>query len=58
MQTIQNMWNKCKIHSTECRDGIHNEKVRGNKEISLAKVSKILAQSCIKGLHMIVLVAL
>ena len=48
------------------RDGMHHAKNRGNKEIPLAIVSRILAQSCVtpmpescrEGLHMIVLVPL
>ena len=38
--------NKCKNHS--CRDGMHRAKNRGNKEILLAILSRILAaQSCV-----------
>ena len=49
-----------------CRDEMHHAKNRGNKEIPLAILSRILAQSCItlclnicrEGLRMIVLVSL
>ena len=49
-----------------CWDGMHHAKNLGNKEIPLAILSRILAQSCVtppyiikaKGLHVIVLVSL
>ena len=49
-----------------CRDEMHYAKNRGNKEIPLAILSRILAQSCVtplpelrrEGLRMIVLVSL
>ena len=49
-----------------CRDEMHHAKNRGNKEIRLAILSRILAQSCVtlrlnicrEGLCMIVLVSL
>ena len=55
-----------KMNEWGCRDGMHYAKNRGNKEIPLAILSRILAQSCVtppytiqaKGLHMIVLVSL
>ena len=44
--TQKNMWNKCKNHSN-MDVGMHHAKNRRNKEIPLAILSRILAQSCV-----------
>ena len=36
-----------KFKNRGCRDGMHHAKNRGNKEIPLAILSRILAQSCV-----------